>query len=127
MQATPSLPQHSSVYQIVTEKIIRQLESGVAPWRKPWTTGAPVNLVSKREYSGLNVILLASQGYGSPYWLTFNQAKALGGHVKQGEHSSLITFWKFDKKPRVNPETNKLTRLRLRPTRCISVVATHSG
>jgi len=38
--------------------------------------------------------MLASQGYASPYWLTFNQAKQLGGHVKQGEHSTLVTFWK---------------------------------
>ena len=26
----------SSVYEIITEKIIKQLESGVTPWRKPW-------------------------------------------------------------------------------------------
>ena len=37
MQAAPILSQHSSVYQIVTEQIIRQLEAGVAPWHKPWT------------------------------------------------------------------------------------------
>lgn len=84
---------HQSVYEIVTEQVIRQLEQGVAPWRKPWRTDAPCNLVSGKPYRGINVFLLASQGYGSRYWLTFNQAKKLGGHVKQGEHSSLVTFW----------------------------------
>jgi DNA invertase Pin-like site-specific DNA recombinase len=29
---------HASVYEIVTEQVIKQLESGVAPWRKPWRT-----------------------------------------------------------------------------------------
>ena len=50
-----------STYEIVTESIIKQLESGVAPWRKPWRTGMPVNLVSKKEYRGINIFLLAFQ------------------------------------------------------------------
>src|ERR1700682_2463143 len=82
-----------NVYEMVTEQIIRQLEQGVAPWHKPWRTEAPCNLVSGKPYRGINVFLLASQGYESRYWLTFNQAKKLGGHVKKGEHSSLVTFW----------------------------------
>lgn len=84
---------HRNVYQIVTEQIIWQLEQGVAPWHKPWRTEAPCNLVSGKPYRGINVFLLASQGYESRYWLTFNQATKLGGHVKKGEHSSLVTFW----------------------------------
>jgi antirestriction protein ArdC len=53
----------------------------------------PCNLVSGRAYRGLNTFLLGSQGYASRYWLTFNQANKIGGHVKKGEHSSLVTFW----------------------------------
>lgn len=83
----------NSVYQIITDRIIAQLESGVAPWQKPWKTDAPVNLISQKEYRGLNVFLLAGQGYGSRYWLTYNQAQKLGGHVKQGEKSSLVVYW----------------------------------
>ena len=82
-----------NVYEIVTEQIIRQLEQGVAPWHKPWRTEAPCNLVSGKPYRGINVFLLASQGYESRYWLSFNQAMKLGGHVKKGEHSSIVTFW----------------------------------
>src|SRR6266571_3648025 len=96
MQATSSL-QHQSVYQIVTEQIIKQLESGVAPWHRPWTTQIPKNLVSKREYRGINVFLLASRGYGSPYWLTYKQATETGGNVRRGEHGSKVVFWKIDK------------------------------
>jgi antirestriction protein ArdC len=43
------------------------------------------------------VFLLAIQGYGPQYWLTFNQAKQLGGNIRKGEHGTKIVFWKFDK------------------------------
>jgi antirestriction protein ArdC len=86
---------HRSVYQIVTEQVLRQLESGIAPWRKPWRTDVPMSLGCLKPYRGLNVLLLASQGYASRYWLTFNQAAKLGGHVKKGEHGTIVSFWKI--------------------------------
>jgi antirestriction protein ArdC len=97
-----------SVPEIITENIIKQLEQGVAPWRKPWSTSIPRNLISKKPYRGLNVFLLATQGYGSPYWLTFNQAKQLAAHVRQGEKSTLVSFWKFGEYAKENHETGEL-------------------
>src|SRR5215469_9635819 len=97
-----------SVPEIITENIIKQLEQGVAPWRKPWSTSMPRNLISKKAYRGLNVFMLATQGYGSPYWVTFNQAKQLGAHVRQGEKSTLVSFWKFSEYERQNVETGEL-------------------
>jgi antirestriction protein ArdC len=88
---------HASVYEIVTSRILAELERGEIPWRKPWRTLPPANLISKKPYRGINVFLLAIQGYGSQYWLTFNQAKQLGGNVRKGEHGTKIIFWKFDK------------------------------
>ena len=82
-----------SVYEIVTEKIIKQLESGVAPWRKPWTCQTPANLLTQKEYRGLNVFTLASQGFPSRFWLTYNQATKLGGRIRKGEKSSPVIFW----------------------------------
>jgi antirestriction protein ArdC len=96
MQATASLS-HQSVYQIVTEQIIKQLELGTAPWHRPWATQAPRNLVSERDYRGINVFLLASRGYGSPCWLTYKQATEQGGNVRRGEHGAKVVFWKIDK------------------------------
>src|ERR1700680_2767741 len=103
MQAETILQHHSSVYSIVTEQILKQLESGVAPWRKPWRTEPPCNLVSSKEYRGINPFLLATQGYGSRYWLTFNQANKLGGNIRKGEHSSIVTFWKIGQEKLVKP------------------------
>ena len=82
-----------SVYEIVTEKIIKQLESGVAPWRKPWTCQTPANLLTQKEYRGLNVFTLGSQGFPSRFWLTYNQATKLGGRIRKGEKSSPVIFW----------------------------------
>ena len=82
-----------SVYEIITEKIIKQLGSGVAPWRKPWTCQTPANLITQKEYRGLNVFTLASQGFPSRFWLTFNQVSKLGGKIRKGEKSSPVIFW----------------------------------
>jgi antirestriction protein ArdC len=96
-----------TVPEIITESVLKQLEQGVAPWRKPWSTSIPRNLISKKPYRGLNVFLLATQGYGSPYWLTFNQAKQLSAHVRQGEKSTLVSFWKFNEYAKENRETGE--------------------
>jgi len=55
----------------------------------------PKNLVSKKEYRGINIFLLGCQEYSSPYWLTFKQAADKGGHVRKGEKSTPVVFWKW--------------------------------
>jgi antirestriction protein ArdC len=85
------------VYTIVTEKIITLLEQGLVPWRRPWASaGLPRNLVSKKAYKGVNFFLLSASKYVSPFWLTVRQANQLGGHVRKGEESTIVTFWKID-------------------------------
>jgi len=85
------------VYQIITDKIINLLESGVVPWRRPWTsTGLPRNLVSKKPYRGVNVFLLSASKYISPFWMTMRQANELGGHIRKGEESTAVVFWKIE-------------------------------
>jgi antirestriction protein ArdC len=32
--------------------------------------------------------------YESPFWLTFNQAKQLGAHIRKGEKACPVVFWK---------------------------------
>jgi antirestriction factor ArdC-like protein len=109
MQAESILPQHSSVYSIVTEQVIKLLESGAVPWRRPWQTAPPCNLISQKEYRGINTFLLAASGMPSKYWLTYAQAAKLGGHVKAGEHGSTVVFWNVGEE-KVNPTTGKLSK-----------------
>ena len=91
-----------NVYEVITGRIIKQLEAGTAPWHKPWkargTGGLPRNLVSGREYRGINVWTLLTSGYANPQWLTFRQARQLDGHVRQGESGSPIVYWKFGRR-----------------------------
>jgi len=102
------------IYDMITNAILSRLEGGEIPWRKPWKTipGAdgsayPVNLVSKKAYRGINVILLGMQGYQSPFWVTYKQAAQLGGNVRKGEKGTAIVFWKwFDRKEK-NPTTGE--------------------
>ena len=53
-----------SVYEMITDRIIAQLEEGIIPWQKPWTgvmSGA-YNRISKKPYSLLNQMMLLHDG-----------------------------------------------------------------
>lgn len=94
----------ATVYEVVTDRIISKLESGVVPWRRPWSTlGACQNLVTKNDYQGINAWTTAISGFSSPFFLTYKQAKALGGHVKAGEKGLPILF--FGKYEKESPES----------------------
>ena len=80
-----------AIYEMVTNRIIKQLQNGVIPWRKPWTgtkSGA-YNRVTKKSYSLLNQMLLQHAGE----YATFKQWSDLGGKVRKGEKSEIIVFW----------------------------------
>ena len=82
-----------SVYEMVTERIIEQLENNVIPWQKPWTgirSGA-YNRISKKPYSLLNQMLLQHEGE----YATYKQWESLGGHVRKGAKSEIVVFWKI--------------------------------
>ncbi|MBK5247794.1 MAG: DUF1738 domain-containing protein, partial [Peptostreptococcaceae bacterium] len=87
----------NTIYDRITDLICEKLENGTNPWKKPFTSPGifPMNLVSKRPYSGINSFILQCSGFNSPFFLTYNQVKTLGGNVKKGERSTPIIFWKF--------------------------------
>ena len=82
-----------NVYEMVTERIIEQLESGVIPWQKPWTgsKNGAYNRVSMKPYSILNQMLLQHSGE----YATFKQWTEAGGHIRKGARSEIVTFWKM--------------------------------
>lgn len=87
----------SKVYEVITSQIVAQLEQGVVPWARPWKVDglAPSNLVCRRPYRGINVFLLGFRAASTPWWLTFRQAKALGGAIRAGERSTPVIFWRW--------------------------------
>jgi len=98
-----------NVYEIITNRIVEKLTEGEIPWKRTWNakTQAPCSFVSKKNYSGINIFLLASQRYQSPYWLTYKQAQTLGGTVRKGEKSTPIIFWSFSEKEDESGEIKK--------------------
>lgn len=86
-----------NVYEIITQKVIEQLENGVIPWRKPWLSLASdlsalaFNRITKKPYSFLNQLLLGMPGE----WASFNQWAKLGGSVRKGEKGSVCVFFKL--------------------------------
>ena len=92
-----------NIYQEVTDRIIKQLENGIIPWRKPWRmAGVTIkgandlrkvafNRVTKTAYSALNQMLLTRAGE----YATFKQWQDLGGKVKKGAKAEIVVFWKW--------------------------------
>lgn len=82
-----------NVYEMVTDRVIRALESGNIPWEKPWggcRSGA-YNFITRKSYSLMNQMLLKHRGaYG-----TFKQWTEKGGKIRKGEKSEIVVFWKF--------------------------------
>lgn len=82
-----------SVKNIMTEKILSMLKNK-DKWEKPFVSIRNMNGITKREYTGLNAMILAFSEFGSPFWLTFKQINDLGGKVKKGSESTMITYYK---------------------------------
>lgn len=79
----------------VAQRLIEAMESGGAPWQRPWSPQdghalRPTNPITKNGYRGINRILLSLSGRSSNFWLTYKQAEAQGWQVKQGEKGTMI-------------------------------------
>lgn len=92
----------TDVYTRVTSHIVEELERGVRPWLKPWNAENAAGRITRplrhngQPYNGVNVLMLWASaeiaGYSCPFWLTFQQAKELGGYVKKGQHGSPVVY-----------------------------------
>jgi len=90
------------IYIRITNQIIEKLEAGTRPWFQPWqvklTAGRVTRLLrhNAQRYQGVNVLSLwmsaELNGFTSPFWLTFLQARELRAFVKKGEHGSPVVY-----------------------------------
>lgn len=94
---------NTEIYERVAQRILDELNKGKDPvWCKPWSTGIwhpPSNLISKKPYRGFNVFItfntMIGCGFESPFFLSFKQARDLGGSVRKGEKSTPVMYWKM--------------------------------
>ena len=90
-----------TVYEIVTNKIIEQIDMGIVPWHKPWIGDSEkFNRITKSTYSFLNQLLLP---YGGEY-ASLKQWNKIGGRIRSGEKGHIIVFWSFITKKVVNDD-----------------------
>jgi antirestriction protein ArdC len=73
------------------------------PWVQPWETASakttlamPRNAATRRQYAGINVLILwgavIERAYPGQSWLAFRQALSLGGHVRKGECGTTVVY-----------------------------------
>ena len=101
-----------NIYQIITDRIIAQLEKGIIPWSKPWigVRDYAYSRSTGKPYSLLNQILLDKPGE----YLTFKQCSEAGGRIRKGEKSSIVVFWRiYDKKTTAEDGTVKVEHIPL--------------
>ena len=96
------------VYEMVTDRIIEQLEQGVISWEKPWggVIDGAYNRISKKPYSLLNQMLLQHSGE----YATFKQWSELGGHIRKGEKAEIVVFWKLQPYEEENADGEKIIK-----------------
>ena len=92
--------QKINVYHTTNDLVIDGLKKDGLKWFMPWKSGmgnSPINNVTGRPYSGINIFLLNAtmrmMGYPENEWLTYNQASTKKGNVKKGQKSTGVTFW----------------------------------
>ena len=106
--------QRHDVYEAITDRVIAAIEEGAGQWQMPWHRSGvsrPLNVHTKKPYRGVNVVALwaaaDATGYGSGFWATYKQWRALDAQVGKGERASLIVFWKELEREVEDKETGK--------------------
>tara|TARA_R110002020_G_scaffold255540_2_gene469335 strand:+ start:321 stop:1232 length:912 start_codon:yes stop_codon:yes gene_type:complete len=86
------------IYQIITEQVVKGLESKGLDWFKSWAdTGLAINHNSGRAYTSINQLFLSNAindcGYSCNEFITFKKAGEMGGKVKKGATSHIVVYY----------------------------------
>lgn len=108
------------VYDRVTADIVQQLERGVRPWFQPWNAENAAGRICRplrhngQKYNGINILVLWAsaevQGFACPFWLTFQQARDLGGFVKKGQKGTRVVYANSFKKTETDDAGQEVER-----------------
>ena len=95
---------NKKICEMVAERVLEELEKGVAPWNQPWFgSDRFVSHVNGKHYSLLNCMLLGKPGE----YATFNQIQKEGGKVKKGAKSKIVVFWSPVNKEEIGDDGEK--------------------
>lgn len=98
-----------TVYDVITERLLADLETGTAPWRKTWSGDGfnQRNAVTGYRYRGVNLWLTLCAGYSDPRWITTRQLEKVGGRVKRSEWKQYCPIVFYPRKKVFNKETGR--------------------
>ncbi len=97
----------TTVYKIITDRIVEELRSGVIPWEKPWVNGTcpprGYEMAPGESYKGVNRLLLPYEGE----YLTKKMVDRYGGRIKDMSRSFIVTYLaQLDRRHRAEEETD---------------------
>lgn len=96
-----------NVYEIVTNRIIKDMEQGIIPWEKPWVNTSGTNVARShndgRVYSPLNAMLIGMPGE----YTTMPQIKKENAKLKPEYMTSIVVKWGQTVKPVTDKDGNE--------------------
>jgi len=101
----------------ITDMMVKAIDDGTPPWRKPWTNGSnsglPCNFQSGRRYTGINPLILMFwsmiNNYESKFWGSSSAwLKHVGAHVIREQQATWVTL--FNMIPKRDPKTKQLVK-----------------
>ena len=87
--------EQKDMYALITNRLISELEKGNIAWRKTWNAyGIAKNYATGKAYKGINFLMMNFfSPYPIPYFMSFKQAKDLGGNIKKGAKAEQVIYF----------------------------------
>jgi len=99
---------NKKICQMVADRVLEELENGVAPWSQPWFgSDRFVSHTTGKHYSLLNCLMLGKPGE----YATFKQITDEGGKVKKGAKSKVVVYWSPFKKKEINADGEEVEKV----------------
>lgn len=80
----------NSTYDLITNRIISELNSGRIPWKKPWAGCEAQNYFRRIPYRGINRILLPGGEYMTEKELKYRK----GSKIKEGANPHWVAYYR---------------------------------
>ena len=99
---------NKKICEMVADRVLEEIEKGVAPWSKPWFgSDRFVSHTTGKRYSLLNCLMLGVPGE----YATFKQISDEGGKVKKGAKSKTVVYWSPFKKVEINSDGEEVEKV----------------
>lgn len=89
----------SKTREKLSQAFISALNEGRIPWKVCWQSMDPENVVTGKQYRGVNALMLSyyayEHGFTDPRWCTYVQAQGKGWQVRKGATGCPVEYWAY--------------------------------